>query len=148
MKRREFIKISCRTCLSAGVFAGLVSSCTSARYVSGRLNQDGILVDTEDFKIIQKGKTSYHSYIIVRNEALKFPICVYRFGETDYSALWMQCAHQGAEVQVAGSYLQCPAHGSEYDNRGRVTNGPATGDLRTFPITVSNNQLFIDLRKT
>ena len=48
---------------------------------------------------------------------------------------------------AAGDYLQCPAHGSEYDNRGKVTNGPADKDLRTFPVTIDNNQLFIDLRK-
>ena len=105
------------------------------------------MLEADDFKIQQNGKSSYRSYIIVRNEELKFPICVYRFNDAEYSALWMECAHQGAEVQVAGSYLQCPAHGSEYDNRGHVTNGPATRDLRTFPVAVSNNQLFIDLRK-
>jgi Rieske Fe-S protein len=146
MKRREFISDSCLACLSIGV-AALLPACSSTRYVSGKLNRDGLLVDQEDFKIKANGKTSYHPYIIIRNDELKFPICVYRFREDDYSALWMQCAHQGAEVQVAGTHLQCPAHGSEYDNRGRVTNGPAETGLRTFPVTVVNNQLFIDLRK-
>ena len=148
MERREFIINSCSACLSVSALAGFMSSCKSTQYVSGKLKTDGLIVDTEDFKIKQKGKISYRSYIVVRNEELKFPICVYRFSDTDYSALWMQCAHQGAEVQVSGTYLQCPAHGSEYDNRGRVTNGPAVRDLRTFPVTVANNQLFIDLRKT
>lgn len=147
MKRREFIVSGCSACLSATALTGLLSSCNPTHYISGRLNQDGVMVDTEDFKFKQNGKVSYRPYIIVRNEELKFPICVYRFTDSDYSALWMQCAHQGAEVQVSGSYLQCPAHGSEYDNRGHVTNGPATSDLRTFPVTVTNNQLFIDLRK-
>lgn len=142
MKRREFIINSCSACLSVSAIAGLISSCKSTQYVSGKLNTDGLIVDTEDFKIKEKRNTSYRSYIVVRNEALKFPICIYRFSDTDYSALWMQCAHQGAEVQVSGTYLQCPAHGSEYDNRGRVTNGPAMRDLRTFPVTVNNKQLF------
>lgn len=147
MNRKEFIISSCSACLSATALAGLLSSCKSTQYVSGKLNQDGLIVNTDGFKINQNGKTSYRSYIVVRNEELKYPICVYRFSDADYSALWMQCAHQGAEVQVSGSYLQCPAHGSEYDSRGRVTNGPATRDLKTFPVTVINNQLFIDLRK-
>ena len=148
MERREFIINSCSACLSVSAIAGLISSCKSTQYVSGKLNTDGVVVDPEDFKIKQKGKISYRSYIVVRNEELKFPICIYRFSDNDYSALWMQCAHQGAEVQVSGNYLQCPAHGSEYDNRGHVTNGPAVRDLRTFPVTIGNNQLFIDLRKT
>jgi Rieske Fe-S protein len=134
---------SCSACLAVTALGSLASSCNPTHYISGKLERDGLFVDTNDFKT----KDSYRSYIIVRNEELKFPICVYRFSESDYSALWMQCAHQGAEVQVAGTYLQCPAHGSEYDNRGRVTNGPATSNLRTFPVTLNNNQLFIDLRK-
>lgn len=147
MKRREFISSSCTVCLGVAGLTALLPGCKTTQYVPGKLNNDGLIVETDDFKIEQKGNTSYRSYIIVRNEELKFPICVYRFSEEDYSALWMQCAHQGAEVQVAGTHLQCPAHGSEYDNRGRVTNGPAETGLRTFPVTVSNNQLFIDLRK-
>jgi len=147
MKRRDFISSSCMACLSAGTLAAVFSACQSTRYLSGQLNNDGLVLNPDDFKITQHGKTAYQSYIIVRNEELKFPVCVYRFSDTQYSALWMQCAHQGAEVQVAGSSLQCPAHGSVFDNRGHVTNGPATNNLRTFPVTVTNNQIFIDLRK-
>jgi Rieske Fe-S protein len=122
-----------------------LSSCAATKFASGKLTKDGILIDTKEFALKEKDK--YRLYIVVRNDSLLFPICVYRFTETDYSAVWMQCAHQGAELNVAGDYLQCPAHGSEYDNRGRVTNGPADRDLRTFPVAINNNQLFIDLRK-
>jgi Rieske Fe-S protein len=59
----------------------------------------------------------------------------------------MKCAHQGAELQASGDYLQCPAHGSEFNNRGYVTSGPASTNLRTFPITVNEKEIFIDLRK-
>ena len=124
-----------------------LTSCRSTQFISGRLNTDGMYIDMDDFKVKDKGQTGYHSYVVVRNEELKFPICVYRFTDTEYAAIWMQCAHQGAELQAAGTHLHCPAHGSEYDNKGRVTNGPAERDLRTFPVTVNNNQLFIDLRK-
>jgi Rieske Fe-S protein len=147
MKRREFIINSCTACLSVSALAGLVSSCSATKSISGKLNNDGILLDVSEFQIKKQGKVDYLPYIVVRNDELQFPVCVYRFSDTDYSALWMQCAHQGAEVQVMGSYLHCPAHGSEYNNRGQVTNGPAIRDLRTFPVTVNNNQLFIDLRK-
>jgi Rieske Fe-S protein len=147
MKRRDFLISSCTACLSASAMAGLLSSCRSTQFVSGRLNKDGLLVDKDDFKIKGDSREDYRAYIVVRHEELKFPVCIYRFSDADYTAIWMQCAHQGAELQVAGSYLQCPAHGSEYNNKGQVTNGPAEKDLRTFPVTVSNNQLFIDLRK-
>jgi Rieske Fe-S protein len=144
MKRRDFLISSCTACLSATALAGLFSACKSTQYVSGQLNKDGLLVDKNDFKINDK---DHRLYIVVRHDELKFPVCIYRFSDTDYTAIWMQCAHQGAELQVAGAYLQCPAHGSEYNNKGKVTNGPAERDLRTFPVTVNNTQLFIDLRK-
>jgi len=59
----------------------------------------------------------------------------------------MRCTHQGAELQASGDVLQCAAHGSEFNNRGMVRNGPAISNLRTFPVTVSQDQVFIDLRK-
>jgi len=59
----------------------------------------------------------------------------------------MKCTHQGAELQASGDVLQCPAHGSEFNNKGLVKTGPADTNLRTFPVVVNNNELFIDLRK-
>lgn len=146
MDRRKFIKNSCTACLSATIVAGVVSSCASTRYISGALDKDGLRVDTNEFISQQNGKSTYRSFIIVRNEALQYPICVYRFSENEYSALWMRCTHQGTELQASGDYLQCTAHGSEFDNKGTVKNGPADRNLRNFPVTVSNKQLFIDLR--
>lgn len=145
MNRKEFILKSCSACIGVSALSSVLSSCTATQFTSGKLNKDGILIDTKEFAL--KEKNNYRLYVVVRNDALLFPICVYRFSDADYSAVWMQCAHQGAELNVAGDYLQCPAHGSEYDNQGRVTNGPADRDLRTFPVTINNNQLFIDLRK-
>ncbi|MDP3393320.1 Rieske 2Fe-2S domain-containing protein [Sediminibacterium sp.] len=145
MNRKEFIVKSCTACIGATALSAIVSSCAATQFANGKMTKDGILIDVNEFAL--KGKDKYRLYIVVRNEELVFPICVYRFSDTDYAALWMQCAHQGAELNVAGDYLQCPAHGSEYSNRGKVTNGPADRDLRTFPVMLNNNQIFIDLRK-
>ncbi len=133
--------------MSAAALAGLVSSCTPAQFITGKLNDDGILVNTDEFKTRKGGKETYRPYIIVRNEALQYPICLYRFSDTEYTALWMQCTHHGTELQVSGDFLQCPSHGSEFSNKGKMVNGPADTDLRSFPISISGNQLFIDLRK-
>lgn len=147
MDRKDFIINSCAACLSVTVLSGLLSSCKATQYISGKLNNDGVLLNVEDFIIKSKGEKAYRSFIVVRNEALQYPICVYRFSESDYSAVWMQCTHQGTELLASGDYLQCPAHGSEFNNKGKVTNGPADQDLRNFPVIVNNNQIFIDLRK-
>lgn len=144
MNRRKFLTDTCGACLAMAGLSTALSSCSTSHYLTGVLGNDRLIIDKKEFRY--KEKTSYRSFIIVRNDALQYPICVYRFGEDNYAALWMRCSHQGAELQVSGNYLQCPAHGSEFSNHGRVTNGPADKDLRTFPITIDNNQLFIDLR--
>jgi Rieske Fe-S protein len=146
MDRREFIKNSCTACLTATVIGTVISSCTATRYISGTLGNDGLFVDANEFVTKQNGKPVYRSFIIVRNDALQYPVCVYRFNDNEYSALWMRCTHQGTELQASGDRLQCTAHGSEFDNRGSVKTGPADRSLRNFPVTVSNNQLFIDMR--
>ena len=145
MNRRHFIKNSCVACMEAVAASGFLSACTTTRFVPGKIEKDGISVDPREFALKEKGK--YRSYIVIRNDSLLFPICLYRLSETDYSALWMQCSHQGAELNVSGDKLQCPAHGSEYNNRGNVTNGPADRDIRSFPVSLIDNQVFIDLRK-
>ena len=147
MDRRNFIKNSCAACLSMSALPLIVSGCATLSDTSGKLVKDGLTLSTEDFKITKKGRSAYRSFLVVRNEQLKYPICIYRFSDREYSALWMRCAHQGAELQPTGDYLQCPAHGSEFDNKGQVTNGPASTNLRTFPVTVNDNEIFIDLRK-
>ena len=146
MDRREFIKNSCTACLSATVLGVAFSSCTPTQYISGTLGKDGLFVDANDFVIKQKGRMAYRSFIVVRNDALQYPVCVYRFNDQEYTALWMRCTHQGTELQASGDRLQCTAHGSEFDNKGFVKTGPADKSLRSFPVTVSNNQLFIDMR--
>jgi Rieske Fe-S protein len=145
MKRRDFLKKSCITCLSFTAFSGILSSCTATKYVNGKLEKDGLRLHRDEFRV--KGSTAYASCIIVTNNALKYPLCVYRLNENEYSALWMQCSHQGAELQVSGDRLQCPAHGSEFDNLGMVMNGPASTNLRKFPVKVLPNEIFIDMKR-
>src|SRR5688572_11302322 len=131
MLRRDFIKNSCEACLSITVLSTMVSSCVATKYVSGELQKDGLIVSKDEFNVKQKGGTAYSSFIIIRNDSLLFPICVYRFNDNEYTALWMQCTHQGTELQASGDVLQCPAHGSEFNNKGQVNNGPAGINLRT-----------------
>ena len=147
MDRREFIKNGCTACLSVTVLSTFIGSCTATRYITGTLSKDGISIKRDDFKIKQKGGTAFTSFIIVRNDVLQYPICVYRFNDEQYSALWMRCTHQGTELQASGDVLQCSAHGSEFNNRGQVRSGPASTNLRTFPVVINQDEIFIDLRK-
>lgn len=146
MDRKNFIKSCGFACIGGGIMAGLLQSCTSTKTLSGTISGDNIIVETSDFETRAGDEKHYKKYIVVHNEILKYPICVYRHTENEYSALWMRCTHQGAELQVFGDKLQCPAHGSEFTNKGGVQNGPADMKLRNFPITIENNQLKISLK--
>ena len=147
MNRRNFLKGSCLACLGIATTSTLLASCKTMLHTSGSLTDNGIKFPLSDFVNGKGTEIKHHTYIIVRNDALQYPICVYRFDETTYSALYMQCSHQGAELQASGDRLTCPAHGSEFDNKGLVQQGPADRSLRSFPTSIVGEELFIDLRK-
>jgi Rieske Fe-S protein len=146
MDRKEFIKACGFACAgSIGIAAGL-QSCRSAKILGGKIAGDDMIVPISDFQTKNGNSTYFKKYIVVQNDMLQYPICVYRIGENEYAALWMRCTHQGTELQVFGDRLQCPAHGSEFDNKGTVKNGPADVKLRTFPVTIEKDQLKISLK--
>lgn len=146
MNRKKFLKTCGFGCLSGLTAITLLQSCSSSQVLTKEINGSDILVPITDFEIKNKDTVEYKKYIIIQNEQLKFPICVYRFDATNYSALFMECSHQGAELQVFGDKLQCSAHGSEFSNKGTVESGPADRNLRNFPITLIKNTLKISLK--
>ena len=143
MERKEFIKACGYACLGGALFASMLEGCSSTKMISGTISDSNLLVPVSSF--LTKENT-YIKYIVIHNEKLSFPICVYRSSEKEYSALLMKCTHQGAELQVFGDKLQCPAHGSEFSDKGIVENGPAETNLRTFPVTILKDQINISLR--
>lgn len=145
MQRREFTK-TCIMCLTGSVIAPVLSACQSTYYTSGSMEANGISVPKSEFTYVKKDQPMLRQYLIVRNDALEFPIYVYRFSDNEYSALLMKCTHQGNEVQASGDHLHCPAHGSEFNNKGVVSGGPAERNLRAFSVSSDNEKIFIDLR--
>lgn len=126
--------------------SSILQGCGASRVLNGAIENDDLVVPLSDFETAKKNQPNFKKYIIVGNEILQYPICIYRFNETEFTALWMRCTHQGTELQVFGDKLQCPAHGSEFNNHGGVQNGPADVKLRTFPVRIENNQLRISLK--
>nr|WP_315233406.1 Rieske (2Fe-2S) protein [uncultured Flavobacterium sp.] len=146
MNRKDFLKTCGFGCLAGISTLTLLQSCSTSKILEKEIKGSDILVPLTDFEIKNKGIIEYKKYVIIQNEKLTHPICVYRFDANNYSALFMQCTHQGAELQVFGDKLQCPAHGSEFSNKGSVENGPADRNLRNFPIKIDNNTLKISLK--
>lgn len=145
MNRKDFI-IKCGFC-SIGLITGtaILSSCTPTKYLQVPLRDSGLKVAIKEFEYEKKGVVELHSYIVLHNPQLQYPVALFRRENNQYSALLMRCTHQGTELNVYGDRLQCPAHGSEFTHQGNVQNGPADEQLRKFPVTVVGNHLTINL---
>jgi len=143
MQRKEFLKACGFACLGGGVLGSLLSSCTSTKMLTGNITGSDLVVPVASF---HAKDDMVRKYVIVHNDSLKYPVCVYRLSDTEYTALFMRCPHQGAELQVFGDRLECPAHGSEFNNLGVVKTGPADTNLRTFPVTIKGDQILISLK--
>ena len=145
MNRKEFVT-TCTSCLGLGGIVLLAQSCAGTKYFSAPIEGDDLVLPMSEFQSISKdGKTTERKYVVAHNARLEYPICVYRIKDDSYSALWMQCTHQGTELQAYGDRLLCPAHGSEFTKYGGVQNGPADKNLRTFPVKVDGGNLRISL---
>jgi len=146
MNRKDFVRSCGAGCVGLLVGPLLLSGCSGTKYVTAPIEGSDMVVPLSSFEIIKNKETQYRRYVIVQNDTLQFPICVYRISPESYTALWMKCTHQGTELHAFGDRLQCPAHGSEFKKNGEVQNGPAADPLRTFPVVVADNTLKINLR--
>ena len=141
MHRKDFIKTCGLACLGATSVGMLLQSCVTTKNITAPIEGDQLVISKADF-IRNKG---HYNYIVVNNTKLQYPIALFRFSEENYTALYLQCTHQGNELNAYGDKLVCSAHGSEFDNKGNVTNGPATDALRSFPVKVLQDNLHISL---
>lgn len=146
MKRIDFVRNCSMSCLGAIMIPAILEGCAGTKYLTASIEGNDLLIPLSSFELVKDGVTQYRKYIIAENDTLQFPICVYRLSDDKYQALWMKCTHQGTELHVFGDRLQCPAHGSEFTNTGAVQNGPAADPLRSFPATISETTLRINLR--
>lgn len=147
MERSEFLKKCGAFCLGGLAIPPLLQSCKSFYYASSEISDDKLKVKKSEFRIDKNEQSTYRSYVLVNSDKLNFPIYLYRFDDNAYSALWMECSHQGAELSAHGDTLSCPAHGSEFDKNGNVTQGPAQRPLRKFATSTDNEYILISLAK-
>ena len=59
------------------------------------------------------------------------------------------CTHRGCSLgdgKLEGSTVQCACHGSRFDvTSGAVVRGPAENPVRSYPVTVANGEVQVDL---
>jgi Rieske Fe-S protein len=146
MNRKDFVRSCSAGCVGLLIAPLFLEGCAGTKYITAAIEGSDMLVPLTSFEIVKDNETQYRRYIIVQNDTLQFPICVYRISPDTYSALWMKCTHQGTELHAFGDRLQCPAHGSEFTKTGAVQNGPAADPLRAFPVLIAESVLKINLR--
>ena len=144
MERRKFLQVCGMACMSGVVFQRFLHACASSPTFDK--NEEDIILEVPkaDFiRRMRRGKPVYRKNITATHPRLEFPIVVYRLEEDQYTALLLQCTHQGAPLQVFGDIMECNAHGSEFDYHGQVLEGPATTPLKSFPININQENIEI-----
>lgn len=145
MKRREFIKDCGFICFGTIGGSLMLQGCASNYYALSTTENNKITIKKTEFVSIKKGKTENRKYILVKIEAIQFPIFLYKQNDNEFTALLMNCTHKGCELQPHGEYLICPCHGSEFNNRGKVQNPPADEDLKQYKTFTDNENIYIQL---
>lgn len=146
MKRKAFIKNCCYACLGTLPVVAALQGCSTGKMFSAKIDGDDMMVPLRWFVQTNGNKKTYRRNIIIQNSIIRFPIYVTRYSDTKYSAVYMQCTHQGAGLSAYGDTLQCAAHGSRFDTHGTVLEAPATKPLRTFAVTILKDELHISLK--
>jgi len=75
-------------------------------------------------------------------------IAMFRVGNDVY-AIGDRCSHAEAslaEGEVFGTDVECPRHGSEFDMKtGQALSLPATKPVPTYPVSIEDGTVYLDL---
>lgn len=146
MNRKEFLVTCGLACVGGTVLTGLLQSCGSnIYYAQNTWVNNQIVIKKSEFVNVEESKTTERKFVLVKSDKLGVPICVYKIGEDNYSALPMKCSHKGCELRPQGDFLVCPCHGSEFSKTGIVQNPPAQKNLQPFIIKTDNESLYIQI---
>jgi len=66
-----------------------------------------------------------------------------------YFAIADACTHVGGPLgdgALIGKEVTCPLHGAQFDvTSGQALSGPASGDAKSFPVSLVGNDVFVEL---
>jgi Rieske Fe-S protein len=142
MERRIFIRSSCNACLllATGLLVPALSGCGPTRFVvmNAEISNGEVTVP---LTVFDKSPLQ-----LVRPSGWYYSIAVRRKEDRTYSALLLKCTHQDNPLTASANGYVCSLHGSLFRADGRVARGPAERALKTYAVTVGQNQLIIHLR--
>lgn len=143
MNRKQFIKTCGYSCLALTGLPALLQACAPVKYIQPTVENNILKISKSEF--LKENGHSKRQHVIVKPEQAGYPIVLYRFSDTDYTALLLKCTHQQMELNVNGNLLSCNAHGSEFNTNGDVLQGPAWQALTRYRISQSNENIYIHL---
>jgi 3-phenylpropionate/trans-cinnamate dioxygenase ferredoxin component len=77
------------------------------------------------------------------------PVCLARLASGEIFAISDICSHEEIELSdgdLDGDDVECPAHGSRFNVRtGEVSGLPAEDPVDTYPVTVEDGQVFVEV---
>ncbi|MCB0791398.1 MAG: Rieske (2Fe-2S) protein [Flavobacteriales bacterium] len=141
MERRDFLLTGCRACVALAAIPALAAleSCGSAKAITAEPAPGSNLLN------IPLSDLAEQNAVRVNTKELGSDLLVVKEADGSYKALLLKCTHKGGPLKQEGQVLHCSWHGSEFDLEGKVTNGPATSPLKTFPATVVDGQVQVNL---
>lgn len=143
--RQAVLKTCGMACLSTSVLTAALTSCSSVYYAQApRIKGWAIQISKKEFDLDPNGKRQ-RPFMVVEMKNQTHPIYLRRVGGDNFTAVLMQCTHQGNDLNAHDGYLSCPAHGSEYDTDGRVTEGPAEDSLKRYTVTTDEQYIYINI---
>jgi 3-phenylpropionate/trans-cinnamate dioxygenase ferredoxin component len=84
-----------------------------------------------------------------RVEVRGTPICLVHAEDGSFYAIGDTCTHEDyslSEGELWDMSVECPRHGSRFDVRtGKVTGLPAVIPAQTYPVTVENGEIYIEV---
>jgi 3-phenylpropionate/trans-cinnamate dioxygenase ferredoxin component len=86
---------------------------------------------------------------MMRVEVDGVPICLVHAQDGNVYAIGDTCTHEEyslCEGELWDMSVECPRHGSRFDVRtGQVTGLPAVIPAKTYPVTIENGEIFVEV---
>lgn len=143
MHRKDFIRKFGYLAVALPASTYFLNSCAGLYYASFVEEEGALRIPKSEFLWDKGGKQVKREMVVIQDRSMEYPIGVFRMPDEGYKASLMRCTHRGCELSSAGSIYSCPCHGSEFDRLGRVLEGPAVENLKSFEITVDNENIYV-----
>jgi len=135
MNRKDFLKTVMYGTAALGITACMVS-CLSG------CSTDTTAPSNIDFTLDLTQATNA-ALNTIGGSVVNSGVIVARTGTNEFTAVSIQCTHEGTQVQwqQSNNRFYCSNHGATFTSAGVVTGGPATKNLSTYKTTLTGTTL-------